>query len=485
MGMLVGMIIFAVLWGITLAAAVYFALRKPKVTGVSQEELDRRLEEEKASASLQLDRQAEQFNSSLDEKRTRIKELEAQVDSRAVEVSELKVRLAQSEVALQGEREQLKTERENYQKVQAENETRFRDIAQKVIDASQEKMKQSGEESIGNLVAPLMKDIKAFREKVESVNVADAERAAQLTQKIEGLVQQTNNVSSKASELAQAIRGEAQVTGQWAEIQLKRILELSGLKETIDYTYQETFAGEGSDRKNLRTDVLVKISEKEWIVIDSKNTMESYVSYVGAEEQDREVFLKRIVESVKGHVDELKSAEYQKNLGKAFKYAFMYIPFEEVYLIAMKAEVKTGGERVPLREYARRNNVIFVNSTSLLPTLQLVAVTWQNQRSDRKAAKIKEECEGLCKKVETFLDSYQELGKYMAKAVGSYGAGLGQLATGRGNMLGRFRKLAELDVPAAAELPDESEYAEGGAKQIEIKVPLVAVQETREVETNA
>lgn len=480
-----GTIVFAVLWGITLAAAVFLALRKPKATGYSQEELERRLGEQKAGAEAQLRLQADQFQQRLDEKVARVAALEDQARAAAQAISDLKVSLAQAEAALKGERQQLEQARENFRKIQAENETRFRDIAQKVIDASQEKMTRGGEESLGKVIAPLMKDIQIFREKVEKVNVDDAERAAKLAERIEGLVQQTNSVSAKANELAQAIRGDAQVTGQWAEIQLKRILELSGLKETLDYTYQETFASEESTRRNLRTDVLVKISDKEWIVIDSKNTMESYVGYVGAEGEARDELRKRIVESVKAHVDELKSAEYQKSLGKAFKYAFMYIPFEEVYLIAMKAEVKVSGEREPLREYARRNGVIFVNSTSLLPTLQLVAVTWQNQRSDRKAAKIKAECEGLCKKFETFLESYQDLGKALGKAATVYSSGFGQLASGKGNILGRFRKLNELDVPAAAELPGEDDYAEKGAKEISVSIPLIGAQEIPEAPAHA
>lgn len=519
-------IVFAVLWGLTLAAAVFFAVRRPKATGFSQEDLDRRLEEVRSEArsrqAEQLALQEKQYKDRLNDCEARLtakdNELKAHEQAARVsnqEIASLQVTAAQLqetlksareqhtlelasagkqfetelasvrkqfETELASERKQLDAERTNYKKVQDENETRFRDIAQKVIDASQEKMKRGGEESIGKIVAPLLKDIQDFRAKVEKVNVDDAERAAKLTERIEGLVQQTNSVSAKANELAQAIRGEAQVTGSWAEIQLKRILELSGLKETIDYTYQETFASEGSDRKDLRTDVLVKISEKEWLVVDSKNTMEAYVGYVGADEATQEDLRKRIVDSVRKHVDELKSADYQKSIGKAFRYAFMYIPFEEVYLIAMKAEIKVGGDRLALREYARRNNVLFVNATSLLPTLQLVAATWQNQRSDRNAAKIKAECEGLCKKMMKFLESYQEVGKALSKAAKCYGEGLGQLASGKGNILNRFHKLSEMDVPAARELPEEEDYAERGVKEVEVVVPLIEAKGADDVD---
>ena len=182
-------------------------------------------------------------------------------------------------------------------------------------------------------------------------------------------------------------------------------------------------------RRDLRTDVVVKVSDDKYLVIDSKNTVDSYVEYVCSEGEDREAQRHRIVESLRGHVDELKSAAYQRNIKQAFDFVFMYIPFEEVYLIAMKAELRIGRDRVLLREYARRNGVVFVNATSLLPTLRLVAMTWAKQDSDAKAAKIKEECAALCRKFETFLATYERIGKSLAKAMDVYGEGLGQLAS--------------------------------------------------------
>jgi DNA recombination protein RmuC len=150
----------------------------------------------------------------------------------------------------------------------------------------------------------------------------------------------------------------------------------------------------------------------------------------------------------------------------------MYIPFEEVYLIAMKEEVKVCGERILLREYARNANIIFVNATSLLPTLHLVSATWARQESDKKAEKIREACEALCDKVETFLCTYEKLGKAMAKLADDYNNGLKQLSTGNGNIIKRLHSFEEYKIKSAEKLPSDESYAENGLKAVEKALAL-------------
>lgn len=296
------------------------------------------------------------------------------------------------------------------------------------------------------VLSPFSKDLAAFRAEMKI------------------LAERTGSVSEEANNLAAAINGQSRVSGVWAEVGLKRVLDLGGLTENIDYTYQETFASEDSLRKDLRTDILVKMPQNRWIVVDSKNTIKSYTSYVAAEGMDKEILRKDIVVSVKNHVDELKSVQYEKNIRRAFDATLMYIPFEEVYLIAMKAEIKVGGETKLLRDYALENKVLFVNATSLIAILKAVEMSWQQQDADEKAKKIISECGRLCDKLANFSKSYQDLGKSLATLVKSYNAGLGQLATGPGNVLKRVQDLSAYGVPEAKELPDGESLQENAEK---------------------
>jgi hypothetical protein len=98
------------------------------------------------------------------------------------------------------------------------------------------------------------------------------------------------------------------------------------------------------------------------LIIDSKCTIAAAERYhAAADDEARAEAQADIVTSVKCHVDEIKAADYLSSVKSAFPCVLMYIPMEEVYMLAMKATVVVSGERELLRDYARRRNVVFVN----------------------------------------------------------------------------------------------------------------------------
>jgi len=373
-------------------------------------------------------------------------------------------------------REQLDMQKRHYESVMADSERTFRDLAQKVLEERSEKLKKEGGEHLKGVVDPLLKDIQEFRRKMEALNTEAAERGGKLDERIKALTEKTDTVTTEAKELAEAIRGDSRVMGEWGEIQLRRVLEISGLQENTDYTYQDTLSSEDSARKNLRTDVQVRMPDGRVLVIDSKNTVESYVEFANAEGERRDELRDRIVASVKGHVDELVRADYAKNVKNACEWTLMYIPFEEVYLIAMKGTVKVNNERRLLRDYAREHSIVFVNSTSLVPVLRLVELAWKKKDSDKKMEKVSQECVALCKKAETFLRSYAEVGKTIRKLADSYNSGLGQLATGPGNLVKKLGEIGSLLPKQSAAIPVDEDYAAANAQPAEVNLPAVAAE---------
>lgn len=400
------------------------------------------------------------------------------------QVSNLNERLGEALVAAETEREWVRNleesklaaeaevkaieasnrERElRYKHEQEVNYARIKELSERILGENARKLKEEGGENIARLLKPLQEEIGKFRQRIDEVNSEDARRAGALDERIKRLVEDTNQVSARANELASAIRGEAVVTGEWAEMQLKRIFELSGMKEGDDgYLYQETFASEGSDRKDKRIDFLVSLPEGRWIVVDSKATIEAYAEYHGLEAGEAKEDAKaRIEQSVKAHVDEMIKADYARNLAIAqnrtvLPTMLMYIPFDEVYLIAMKARIKVrrNGQDVQmlLREYAREHDIAIVNGASVVPLINLIREMWINYNVDKKAAKIKETAESLVDKFNTFVNGFQELGKQLAKVNDQYNTSIRQLCAGPGNVMKRLGELKDLDVSAAAKM---------------------------------
>lgn len=339
---------------------------------------------------------------------------------------------------------------------------RIKELSEKILGENARRLKEEGSENISRLLKPLQEEIGKFRQRIDEVNSEDARRSGQLDERIRKLVEDTNQISQEASELASAIRGEAQVTGEWAELQLKKVLELGGLKEETDYSYQETFASDGSQRKDKRLDFLVKMPDERWLVIDSKATIGAYADFHGEEDPVlREDARARIVASVKAHIDEMVAANYVKSLNiaagrKLLSTMLMYIPFDEVYLIAMKAKVMVQvngrSEQMLLRDYARMHDIALVNGASVVPLVRLIEEMWVNYNLDKRAVKIKEAAEGLVDKFTTFANGFQDLGKALNKVNEQYNAAVRQLSMGPGNVLKRLGDLRDLGVSAAAKV---------------------------------
>lgn len=378
-------------------------------------------------------------------------------------LSEAKVAEATQRATIAANEKRLEDMEAHYLALLAESKNQFKALSTEVLKESREEFAKSGVDGIKRISDSLKQDIVDFKRRLNEVNEQDVGRAATMKAEIANLLNQSNKVSEEANNLAKAIRGNAQLTGQWAEMQLKKVLELGGLSETIDYTYQETFASPDSVRKDQRTDVLVKLPDNRWLVIDSKATVDSYVELCASEagDDDYEKAYAKIVKSLKAHVEEIKKADYAKNIEKTqgvkvHEKMLMYVPFEEVYLIAMKAKVD--GTRL-LRDWAWENDVVIVNSACLLPIARMLARFWEQNKADKKAYEIIDRAEKLLEKCATFVDGFIKVGADIKSSVDSYNAALKLLATGKGNVMKQLADLNELGVklPAKAKKIGEVE----------------------------
>ena len=380
----------------------------------------------------------------------------------------LKAAAQERERELAAQERRIVEQERHYRELMAQTEVRFRDLAQKVLEERSAKLKAEGTEGIRQTLDPLRIQIAQFKDDVRKANEAAIQRNASLDGTIKALLEKTGDVTKEAERLSKAIEADAQVTGQWGETQLKTLLESAGADETVGFTYQQVFDTQDDEGrpKKVRADFIVALPNGRKLVIDAKTTMASYVEYANCDPQDEACLRDRIVASVKAHVDELRELKYQKAVKNSFDYVIMYIPFEEVYMLAMKAYVEDSSGRILLRDYARKHHIVIANVSSLLPVIHAVKLMWAGVDSDKKAERIIEDCNRLCWKFGTFLEKYRAVGVSLAGAVHSFNEATKPLCTGSGNFVDKLRDLAERGVLKAETLPSGETYAE--------KCPVVA-----------
>jgi DNA recombination protein RmuC len=375
-----------------------------------------------------LERQAEQF-------REEIRALNARLDASEQKVREERERRAESDRNLvaaqeaQRANENLLKEKESQYRATLEQGTaRFKELAQQILEDREKKLKEDATNPLGALVTQLKQEIDNLKTSISNSDEKSATTHTDLMGKITTLVDQTNKVTEQANNLANAIRGDAQQTGEWGEIQLKRVLDLSGLVETNDYTYQETFKDDETGRRSKRTDFVIKMPNCRSLIIDSKCTIAAAERYHGAEDPAvRSAAETEIIASVRGHVDEIAVANYQASVPDALSTVLMYIPLEEVYMLAMKAKISVGGTQELLRDYARRRNVVFVNSASVVPVVKLIEMMWNVDRTEKNRQETIRAAEELLQRANDFIEEFLAVGDAFKGVFERYDAAKGRL----------------------------------------------------------
>jgi DNA recombination protein RmuC len=337
------------------------------------------------------------------------------------EKAEVEKRLVVAEAEKKSSESLMQAREEHYRTTLDQGAAQFRELAQEILEDREKKLAEEGAKPLGDLVGQLKRDIEALKANLREVDKNSATTHTKLMAEIEKLMSETGSVTREANNLAEAIRGDAQLTGEWGEIQLRRVLDLAGLVETSDYTYQETFRDDETGRRSRRTDFVIKMPGDRSLIIDSKSTVAAAERYHGAaDEAARAEAAAEIVASVRGHVDEIVAARYQEVVPNAFSTVLMYIPLEEVYLLAMKATVSVSGEKETLRDYARRRNVVFVNSASVVPVVRLVEMMWNVERTEKNREETIRAAEELLQRANDFVSEFLSVGESFKDVFAKY-----------------------------------------------------------------
>ena len=232
-----------------------------------------------------LRRQADQFR---DEIRALNAKLEASeqraLDERGQREAVAK-RLVAAEEAQKANARLLDEREAQYKRTLEQGTAQFKELAQQILEDRERKLKEDGTSPLNLLVTQLKTEINNLKASISNSDEKAATTHTDLMGKITTLVDQTNKVTEQANNLATAIRGDAQLTGEWGEIQLKRVLDLAGMSAPNDYTYQETFFDDRTGRKSKRTDFVIKMPGNRSLIIDSKNTVAAAERYRNAADE--------------------------------------------------------------------------------------------------------------------------------------------------------------------------------------------------------
>ncbi len=374
-----------------------------------------------------------------------------------------KQRLDEECSRLLAENTQLKSDYANHRRFmedklqyveQSKNELalKFRDISNEILKSQSQQINENQKASLDVLLNPFREQLKSFKEEMNKANTENTRNKLSFDEQFKKLIEMNNSLSQDAQNLTSALRGSKKMQGDWGEIELNRILEVAGLQKNIDYFTQENFKNENN--QNLRPDVVVRLPNNRSVIVDSKVSMNDYVSYVNAEDEaQKTIALQKHIQCIKAHIDELSGKEYQKLLKEeSLDYVVIFIPIESAFVEAIKKDDT-------LYDYAYKKNVALTTPSSLLPILRTVENLWQIENRNKYVQKIAETGGYLYDKLANFVEDMQKIDKSLDTARASYNQAISKLASGKGNALSLANRLK--DYGAKANKTIALEYEEG------------------------
>lgn len=256
-------------------------------------------------------------------------------------------------------------QREIAESFNKERENAFKTIAQEVLE---EKVKNFNEQAKTSFT-PLQQDVKNFREKLEKLEEANKMGQVELKKEIGDVLNLNNTLQQQALDLTKAIKGDPTAKGAWGETTLKNILENAGLKSGIDFFEQSV---QGAHR----FDILLKLPNNNYLIIDSKTTFEHYMNYSSCQdEEQKKKFLKAHIDDIKNTIKDLSGKEYPKDIkdpnGETFRpdFTLMFVNPQSALECALKADNT-------LFNFAWKNNILLVCHDTLINTIEIVKKLW-------------------------------------------------------------------------------------------------------------
>ena len=418
-------------------------LKEEKNTNASQAEILNQLQNELAKISAENNAQNQKIaeQAELNQKQN--------AETKDLQLEKNNLIAIKSELSAQNENLQklLDTQKEEIVKIQEEAKLQFENLANKILEEKTLKFTEQNQQNLKNILNPLQEKITDFEKKVENTHKESIDYHAALRQQILGLKEMNLQMSKETLNLTKALKGDSKIQGNWGELVLERVLEKSGLEKGREYEIQKSFTTEEGNR--VQPDVIINLPDGKKMIVDSKVSLTAYEKYINEEDDEQKSsFLKEHVNSLKRHVEQLGSKNYQHLYQmESPDFVLLFIPIEPAFAIALNEDTQ-------LYNKAFERNIVIVTPSTLLATLRTIDSMWTNQKQQENAYEIARQAGALYDKFDGFVTDLVKIGKKMDEAKTEYEGAMNKLVDGKGNLITSVQKLKIMGAKAKKSLPD-------------------------------
>ena len=373
---------------------------------------------------------SQQQSLELEQNRERLEQLQDDNRDKDMLLTELTVKISASEkeskeklAFVLGAKEQLKSE--------------FSVLAQTLLDEKSEKFTVLNRSSMSQVLLPLKDQLTSFSKQVSEGYDKDLRDRVSLLKEISDLKTINSRMSDEALNLTRALKGDNKLQGNWGEMVLARVLEMSGLQLGREYFLQPSYKQPNGTL--LRPDAVIQLPGEKSVIVDSKVSLKDWEAVVAAEDVAlAELPLKKHLESIRNHIKNLSGKQYEHIPGiTSLDYVLMFVPIEAAFIKALDMDSELYG-------FANEKNIMLVCPSTLLVTLKAIRHGWQHDRQNKNALEIAQRAGALHDQFVLFVESLEDVGDKVSKASTAYETAHKRLTSGKGSLVNRVAQLEQL-----------------------------------------
>jgi DNA recombination protein RmuC len=293
------------------------------------------------------------------------------------------------------------------------------------------------QQAIDLMVKPLKESLEKVDAKIGEIEKARASAYGQLSEQLKSLGTAQVSLAAEASKLTTALRSTT-TAGTWGELQLRRVVELSGMSSYCDFSEQQSAGG-------FRPDLIVRLPGGQQIVVDAKAPNDAYREAVNATDDNvRTAKLAEHAAKVRSHIDALGAKNYWEQFQPSPEFVVLFLPGDQFLSGALQSDPT-------LIDRAIAKKVLLATPATLIALLKAAAYGWRQESVSKNAEEIADLGRQLYDRIAGFADNLDKVGRGLETASKAYNSAVGSF---EGTLLPGARKFGELGAKGTKQLPE-------------------------------
>lgn len=267
-----------------------------------------------------------------------------------------------------------------------------------------QKALETDKAEVRSIVTPIKEILTLFDKKISGIEKDRIDTYSDLRRQIKDLLLFNREIQKETHSLSKALSSPF-MSGQWGEMQLRRVVEITGMMPHCDFVEQTQ-----CENSRLRPDMIIKLPGNRCIIVDSKAPIDAYMNAINTgDESYMEAHAKRI----KSHIKNLGQKAYWEQFDCTPEFVLMFLPGESFFSSAIRKDPT-------LIEYGVTEKVIITTPITLIALLKAISFSWRQEAIAKNARKIGEAGRALVLSLEKLFAYSKEFEKKMQRNVEEY-----------------------------------------------------------------